>query len=81
MKAVFTEKGNVAIGLATIIKNGPYTVKVLQPSRNPVAMQDIIDALKASPIYGMRAYLYDLLPPREADKMFSILPNGELEYR
>ena len=81
MKAVFTEKGNVAIGLATIIKNGPYTVKVLQPSRNPVAMQDIYDALKASPVYGMKKYLYHLLPPSEADKVFIILPNGELEYR
>lgn len=81
MKATFTEKGNVAIGLATIIKSGPYTVKVLQPSKNPVAMQDIYDALKASPVYGMRAYLYHLLPPREADQVFIILPNGELEYR
>ncbi len=80
MKAVFTQKENVAIGLATLVKSG-YIVKVLQPSKNPVAMQDIYDALRASPIYGMRAYLYALLPPMEADKVFLILPNGELEYR
>jgi hypothetical protein len=70
-----TEKGNVAIGLATLM-NKDYTVVILQPSKNKVSERDILFCLlNAGERYNANKYLYGLLPVGLVNNCFEMQSN------
>jgi hypothetical protein len=72
-----TQKGNIAIGLATLI-NRDYTVVILQPSKNKVSERDILlSLLNADECYNANKYLYRLLPVELVNETFEMQSNKD----